>query len=327
MNRLMSIAGTAAIAAALWAAPAAAQDWTLNPTFGTHTLQSGFTPDPYRIQVTAGGPNNVSGITTSTGTSCRGYAAEAPDVRLHFGSGFFNEINFTVESGSDTTLIINDPNGNWWCDDDSGAGLQPLLRFVPTSGQYDIWIGTFSSEYPSATLLVSELSPGSSASANPPPPPSSGNPPPPPSSGNPPPPPPQGGPDWTLSPAFGTYTLQSGFTPDPYNVDVIAGGDIAISDHTNGECRGYVATAPDVRVVFQGGTFPELYFSVDSDRDTTLVINDPNGNWWCDDDGGNEPLNPLIRMAPISGQYDIWIGTYGRDRANATLGISELYSY
>jgi len=320
MNILSRIAGMAAIATVLMASPVFAQDWTLNPTYGEYSLSSGFTPDPYRIDLTAGGPNDVSGITTDTGTYCAGFAAEAPDVRLFFDEGFFDEINFTVESSGDTTLIINDPNGNWWCDDDSGAGLQPMLRFVPLSGQYDIWVGTFNNEYPSAQLLISEFDPTGSTS-------SSGNPPPPPSSGNPPLPPQQAGPDWTLDPAFGTFALNSGFTPDPYYVDVLAGGSIAISDFTGGECAGHIARAPDVRLNFEGGNFAELFFSVDATDDTTLVINDPYGEWWCDDDSGNEGLNPLIRMTPDSGQYDIWIGTYQEEMAPARLAISELYSH
>jgi len=41
------------------------------------------------------------------------------------------------------------------------------------------------------------------------------------------------------------------------------------------------------------------------------------------DSGGN--LNPLLKFAnPQSGQYDIWVGTIGKDTAPAVLKITEL---
>jgi hypothetical protein len=71
-----------------------------------------------------------------------------------------------------------------------------------------------------------------------------------------------------------------------------------------------------------------LVFSVSSASDTTLVINDAGGNWLCDDDGGNEGLNPAITIAsPPSGQYDIWVGTYAEGQLqDSTLYVSELSS-
>ncbi|WP_233346946.1 hypothetical protein [Hyphobacterium sp. CCMP332] len=90
---------------------------------------------------------------------------------------------------------------------------------------------------------------------------------------------------------------------------------------TNNQCRGYAASAPDIRINFTGGAFNRINFSALSNADTTLIVNDPNGTWWCDDDSGNG-LNPLIELTPISGQYDIWVGTYGRNTAPATLAVS-----
>ncbi|WP_233346947.1 hypothetical protein [Hyphobacterium sp. CCMP332] len=45
---------------------------------------------------------------------------------------------------------------------------------------------------------------------------------------------------------------------------VVAGGRNNASSWSNGQCAGFVADAPDVRLMFQGGSFPELYFSVGS---------------------------------------------------------------
>lgn len=276
-------------------------DYSRFATYGTYNLNSGFTPDPHQINLTAGGPVNMS---TATQGQCSGFASAAPDVRLHFQGGNYNEINFSAFSEGDTTLIINDPNGNWYCDDDSGGNLNPLLSFTPMSGQYDIWVGTYDRSLAAATLAISELpyNPNGNVSET--------------SLG--------GGPDYSLPPTYGHYSLYSGFTPDPYEIPVVAGGEIDIAAYTNNQCVGYVAEAPDVRLDFTEGSYAELIFSVDAYDDTTLIINDPNGNWFCDDDSGVNGMNPALSLTPMSGQYDIWIGTYDNATARARLAISEL---
>ena len=79
-------------------------------------------------------------------------------MRLHWSGGGNLPLVISVSSNRDTTLVVNGPNGRWYCDDDSGEGLNPSLRFgSPMSGQYDIWIGSYSGDYVSGTLSISEL--------------------------------------------------------------------------------------------------------------------------------------------------------------------------
>lgn len=126
--------------------------------------------------------------------------------------------------------------------------------------------------------------------------------------------------NWQLAPRYGTVSLRSGFTPDPHTISLTAGGPIRT---TQGGCSAYVANNPDVRLQFQAGSLP-LNIYVRSSTDTTLLINQPNGTWTCNDDGG-QGTNPLISMSnPPSGQYDIFVGTYSQSNAQATLYISEL---
>jgi len=298
MSHYRATLSVAVLAAVCFGAPVAAQNYSLNPTYGTYNLRSGFLPDPQTIALVAGGPNNVA---RTLGGQCRGYAAEAPDIRINFTGGSFNEINFSAFSNSDTTLIVNDPNGTWWCDDDGGDGVNPLIVLTPISGQYDVWVGTYGTSTAQAILAVSELPYGSAPVA----------------------PAPASGPNYNLNPTYGTYNLRSGFLPDPQIYQVVAGGNNDVGAMTNYECQGYAAAAPDIRINFTGGSFSEINFSVDSNTDTTLIVNDPNGNWWCNDDGG-DGLDPLIELTPISGQYDIWVGTYGTSTGPAALAVSEL---
>ena len=131
---------------------------------------------------------------------------------------------------------------------------------------------------------------------------------------------------WQIAPNYGSVSLRAGFTPDPYNINLTAGGNIDVSYSVSSDCRGYVTNAPDVELYYSAGSLP-LIISTNSSSDTTLVVNGPDGSWYCDDDGG-EGLNASLRWnRPMSGAYHIWVGTYGSNPAAATLSISELYSY
>ncbi len=133
--------------------------------------------------------------------------------------------------------------------------------------------------------------------------------------------------DYTEPPAFGSVTLQAGFSPDPHIRNLTAGGSIRAETRFS-SCRGSIANAPDYSLYYTAGSLP-LIFTVDSDRDTTLVINGPDAQWYCDDDGAQSPLNPMVRFNnPQSGRYDIWVGTYSSGAGvPATLFISELGEY
>lgn len=115
--------------------------------------------------------------------------------------------------------------------------------------------------------------------------------------------------------------LSRGFRPDPRTVELQSGGEND-ADELGGDCIGMVATAPDVQLEFESDGGP-LDFSVESDGDTSLVINDPSGDWVCDDDSG-EGLNPLVQLENAeSGTYDIWVGSVDSDENfDATLNIS-----
>ena len=133
--------------------------------------------------------------------------------------------------------------------------------------------------------------------------------------------------DVSADPNYGTVNLRTGFTPDPHVVAVRSGGEIN-AQTINGSCQGFISNAPDVRLVFEAGSSLPLILSVAAAADTTLVVNAPDGRWYCDDDGGEGGLNPMVRFnAPASGRYEIWVGTYGSPTLrNARLHISELYS-
>lgn len=152
----------ATFAAAVSLSPAAAQDVTLDPSFGVFSIAAGFLPDPNWISVLAGGGIYREFTDKASGGTCAGYYAEPPDFRLFFQPGSGLPLTFYVWSEVDTVLLINAPDGEWHCNDDTDA-LNPALSFAaPVAGQYDIWIGTFEDpreEYPEATLGITEREP------------------------------------------------------------------------------------------------------------------------------------------------------------------------
>ena len=124
----------------------------LPPNAGTFSLDR----NPVTVSLTSGGSNSGGYVDASyLGSGCVGYGIRAPDVRIHIvNSGM---ISFGFNSQGDTTLIINDANGDWHCDDDGGSGVNPELTLHNApAGQYDIWVGSFDrDENYSGTLRVS----------------------------------------------------------------------------------------------------------------------------------------------------------------------------
>lgn len=127
--------------------------------------------------------------------------------------------------------------------------------------------------------------------------------------------------DYTLPPTAAMIKLTAGFSPDPHEAAVVPGGAVNAAKTIEG-CFGFVSEAPNLRLFYTPGDVP-LIFQVGAAVDTTLLVRAPDGQWLCDDDTGGD-LNPRLALAaPLSGQYDIWVGTYGpAAAAQATLFVT-----
>lgn len=285
------------------ASPAYAQNMGLPPTSGEVNLSAGFTPDPHTVPIAAGGPTDAAATLGADG--CLGMIADAPDYRLNYAAGTF-PLFIGAVSDQDVSIIVNLPNGEWACNDDSNGTLNPMLGFEqPQSGQYDIWLGTVSTtDLVASELFITEIDPtggggGEGGGMG--------------GGGN--------GFDVSAEPNFGTINLSAGFDPDPNIVEVVSGGDQDLSSLGAG-CIGTASSAPDVRLNYQAGGLPLTLMVVGEGADTSLAINGPDGTWICNDD--TVDLDPVIQFAnPASGQYDIYVGTVGEGNHPARLGITE----
>ncbi len=284
-----------AVVACLVMAPAAtaqAQDWRGTPVYGEVRLQNGFTPDPQTVNVQAGGNRDASSIKAA---GCVGQIGTNPDYVVRYSAGSL-PLYIRANSSSDTSLVVRAPNGNWSCDDDSGGDLNPQIVFnSPDSGAYHIWVGSLSGSVVSAQLQISELA-GSGYNEQP---------------------------DLAAEATFEEIILRSGFTPDPRTINMVAGGSIDASS-LGSNCVGRIARVPDVELTYRdNGNYP-LVFTFNSSGDTTLVINAPDGNWYCDDDSDGN-LNPRVTFnSPQGGVYDIFVGTVDGEMSNGTLSITEI---
>ena len=141
----------------LGSAPALSQDLNTEPLYGSSTLASGFIEDPLVVILDAGGPDSVALLNSE----CLGYISnDQADYVLRYEAGN-SELGFFVDSDIDTTLIINDPRGNWQCNDDADVlpGTNAGISFnTPVSGAYHIWVGSYSSSDTGepARLIITE---------------------------------------------------------------------------------------------------------------------------------------------------------------------------
>ncbi|MSR23010.1 MAG: serine protease [Gemmatimonadetes bacterium] len=263
-------------------------DFNQEPSFGSVSLAAGFSADPHTVKMPSGGEVNGDYL----GGGCTGYAAVAPDYRLSW-SGRSSELRifFAAEGGRDTALLINRPDGSWVCNDDAASGvLDPMIALDgPATGQYDIWVASYSAgDFIDGTLYITErdLEPTTV------------------------------GPD-ELDPSqdayFGTSSLRAGFRPDPYSAEITAGGTVNV-DYLGGSCVGYAASAPDLQLSWSGRSARlRIFFEAEGELDTTIVVRSPGGDWSCNDDANSDTLSPLVAIDnPSAGRYDIWVGSYGR---------------
>ena len=273
-------------------------DLNAEAIFDDVALEAGFLPDPYEINVGSGGCLEASELDPS----CTGTIAPVPDVRLSWsGSSPQMRIFFASNTGDDAALVINDPDGDWTCIDDF-EGLDPLVSYTnPSEGIYDIFVATYpDSENSDGVLFISE-GPGTPND-----PFGSGF----------------GGDgiedggfdflDIGTDAGFGEARLAAGFTPDPHEVAIVSGGSFNAFEAASDDCFGWIAGIPDYRVNWTGDSSSlRMFFESDElGADTTLVVLDPLGNWFCDDDSGASSFDPQLDLPDLDGEWNIWIGSF-----------------
>ncbi|MBV6657847.1 MAG: hypothetical protein KI785_08780 [Devosiaceae bacterium] len=110
--------------------------------------------------------------------------------------------------------------------------------------------------------------------------------------------------DAGLTPTFGSEDLGAGF--GSLSITIQAGGDI---DATNfgAQCNGFIAEAPDFTLTYPGGA--DLAIGASSNEDTTIVVQAPDGQLYCNDDF--DGFDPQVTISgQVSGAFAVWVGTF-----------------
>lgn len=275
----------------------------------TITVRPGFTPDPE----TRTGTTRAVFEANRHGPDCRGYIGAVSDFWLRVDQPMSNLRVLVNAPTGDATLVIRMADGSYRCNDDA-EGLNPIIQGAFPSGTHHVYVGAVqrnaSLAYTigvteNATLTASSLGGGGAPAPNT-------------GIGAAPTPTP------TAVPAgsnFGTVSLAPGFTPDPQTSRGTAGGPIA-ANTWNPTCRGNVSARPDHELVLSAA-MPRLRVLVKSERDTTLVVQGPDGQYRCVDDA--EGLNPIVEGPYAAGTHRIWVGTFSSDATGVpyVIGFTE----
>ena len=275
-----------------------------DPYYGTAEL--GSSASSFSQDILAGGSFDLSDMNDAY----EGFISSVPDLQLTYEASN-SELNFKVEvenGEDDPVILIFSPSGEFHFNDDgdeNGYSSEITIE-EPESGNYAIWVGNYDSEdLISTTLVISEINRyGNSENT-----------------------------DFisyasfdeldiSEDPYYGDVTLESGFLPDPYIKTITAGGSVDLSQYGH---SGYTASKPDVDFYFtpSGNADETLSISINSETDTILLINGPEGIWYFNDDANG--VNPsIIFQDPKDGLYSIFVGTFDSETAEAELLITEL---
>jgi len=132
--------------------------------YSEFNLTSGFfDPWEYTDQDVRAGSLDPVDVGYLPPSNCYGWANDIPDFEVTYTAGSYDLLRFYFiadDSSEDAILVINDPSGQWHCNDDSFGTLNPSVDFAfPSSGVYDIWIGTVhEAELIDGSFFITELS-------------------------------------------------------------------------------------------------------------------------------------------------------------------------
>lgn len=231
--RTMQTACSLLAAALIASGPAAAQ------SYNSFTLGAGFTPDPQTGSGETGGQTQA----TRFGPQCAGVIDATPDHNIRVTSPL--DLRLSVESTTDSTLVVVGPAGVF-CDDDSAGQLDAQVDAHLTPGDYAVYVGHI--DQPGRYTLTLTETTGAATAA--------------------------GG-------QYANFSLGAGFMPDPQIGTGETGGTVEASRY-GAHCAGMIDTTPDHRLTITSTV--ALQLKVSSTTDSSLVVVG-SGKVLCDDDG------------------------------------------
>ncbi len=307
----------------LWAAALAqAGDATPAPTpvpeepepsaYLTLDMKAGFALDPFLVSLNGGGEVDAS----TFNTSCVGYINDQPVLTARW-QGAVDQLRVFFYSDSDSTLVVQQPNGTYLCADDSADNvLDPEITIAdPVTGTYRLWIGSFDenqlipgllvitgrtdfglAEFDPSTLVkrapiepeveVADTSSEAVAAKA----------------------------AVTNTEEIATDAVITGETT--VTATLVASGAVPSFEVTGDEavCGGMIGDIPDFVVDVPQGV-PALRILFEAEQDTSLVVVHSEAGSFCADDSADaNNANPVLDITePVPGYYGIYVGRFSED--------------
>ena len=314
---LLATALSGLLGVLLWAAALAQTDTspapgTENPepsAYLTLDMQAGFALDPFLVSLNGGGELDASTLDPA----CVGYINDRPVMTADW-EGAVDFLRIFFYSDSDSTLVIQRPDGSYLCADDADENVldAEVVADQPQRGKYNIWVGSYEPNQLIPGLLVITARP-----------------------------------DLGLS-AFDPRALVK---REPIEVDVaepepaavaakeavtptqeIAADSVISADTTvtatltaagmtpsfevSGEeavCGGMIGDQADFVIDVPEGT-AALRIMFEAEQDSSLVVVHADSTFCADDDTETRNANPVLDLeAPEPGLYGIYIGRFNED--------------
>jgi hypothetical protein len=93
------------------------------------------------------------------GFGAEGYVSTAPDFTFYYSASPGAALSFETRADCDAVLLVVTGNRNYFFDDDDGPSSEARITLTrPSSGWYDVWVGTYHPEPCWAELVVHSAS-------------------------------------------------------------------------------------------------------------------------------------------------------------------------
>jgi len=251
-------------------------------------------------------------VTASGGTALRdcpglaggGYASMGPQFTLFLSGMEQSSLILSADTSCDSTMLVNSASGQWFFDDDSNGGLNPLVELsgaMAVNGRVDVWVGTYGGGTCDGTFTMQAV---------------------PVVAPTPPMPTPAGGcPTWNTPGQTFNLTGSDLYSADTFQTMASGSTDVSACGIPG---FGFANAAPNFSFMLSGmEQYGRLEILVTSSCDSTLLVNDATTAWHFDDDsnGGLNPMLNLTNTAALNGRVDIWIGSFGGTSCPATIEL------
>ncbi len=133
-------------------------------------------------------------------------------------------------------------------------------------------------------------------------------------------------PNWNNNPTYGAYDLSLAQLRAGQSLSLTAGGSVDWNGCPHirvgsDDGPGFFEVAPDVRFFVNNVEGRRLTIAINSACDSTLLINTQSASWYYDDDDNGNADAKIVLTRPLSGQIDVWVGTYDGQYCDARVSI------